>query len=216
MWLSGFTSLLAFSPLFLCQPLLTPKEVQIGDIAHQVNERNFTDDDLPVLSSTKHAGLVDSLTYFGRQIYSDDRSDYKVVRRWQFAYATNHIEEGSIGYQSSYDAGLVSPMYTVFETVDGISDMYLYTVLKTETYRAIFKKNTSGSVNRRGSLRWNTFKQIRVPLPSQIEQGKISETLLSLNTVQEVYQKLLGKFKEQKRGLMQQLLTGAVRVRVEE
>jgi len=24
MWLSGFTSLLAFSPLFLCQPLLTP------------------------------------------------------------------------------------------------------------------------------------------------------------------------------------------------
>jgi len=74
--------------------------VPISKVAKEVNVRNQEDRDYPVLSCTKHYGLVDSLEYFGRQIFSDDLSSYKVVKRGQFAYATNHIEEGSIGLSS--------------------------------------------------------------------------------------------------------------------
>ena len=124
-----------------------------------------------MLSCTKHFGLVDSLTYFGRQMYSDDTSTYKMVKRGQFAYATNHIEEGSIGYQNLHDVALISPMYTVFETDSQVDDNFLYRVLKTEKYRRIFETSTNGTVNRRGSLRWKEFSQIRVPLPSLPEQN---------------------------------------------
>ncbi|MCA0455398.1 MAG: restriction endonuclease subunit S [Chloroflexi bacterium] len=184
----------------------------IGDIAESVSERNAEDIELPVLSCTKYEGLVDSLKYFGKQIYSDDLSTYKVVRKNQFAYATNHIEEGSIGYQNLYDSALISPMYTVFQANEKVFDPFLYSVLKTDLYKYIFQINTSASVDRRGSLRWPQFSRIRVPLPSIQEQQAISKVL---ETEQELLSRnhdLLAGLREQKRGLMQQLLTGAVRV----
>lgn len=186
---------------------------RIGEIAEAISERNVEGDELPVLSCTKYDGLVDSLTYFGRQIFSDDISTYKIVRRGQFAYATNHIEEGSIGYQNLYDAAVISPMYSVFETTEQVHDAYLYSVLKTELYRKIFEVNTSASVDRRGSLRWPQFSRIRVPLPELDEQQAISATLETAQEIIESYRQLLSELQTQKRGLMQQLLTGQVKVR---
>jgi type I restriction enzyme S subunit len=71
--------------------------VAIGEIAREVSSQQHGMGKLPVLSCTKHDGLVDSLGYFKKQVFSHDTSDYKLVKRGQFAYATNHIEEGSIG-----------------------------------------------------------------------------------------------------------------------
>jgi len=188
----------------------------IGDIAAEVSSKNGVKKSLPVLSCTKYDGLVDSLEYFGRQIFSEDISNYKVVKRGQFAYATNHIEEGSIGYQDVYDEAVVSPMYTVFETKTRVNDAYLYRMLKTELYRHIFESNTSGSVNRRGGLRWSDFAKIKVPLPSLDEQCKIVEVLDAADSEIKTSMKLREQLIAQKRGLMQRLLTGQVRVRVDE
>ncbi|MEW8701856.1 MAG: restriction endonuclease subunit S [Candidatus Thiodiazotropha sp.] len=185
----------------------------IGDIAEQVSEKNRNGSELPVLSCTKHNGLVDSLKYFGKQVFSKDLSTYKIVRRDQFAYATNHIEEGSIGYQDIYDEAVISPMYTVFETDDGINDRFLYLVLKTELYRHIFEANTSASVDRRGSLRWKEFSKIHIPVPSLDEQRAIVEVFDCCDRELKLLGQQLDAFKEQKRGLMQQLLTGKVRVK---
>jgi type I restriction enzyme, S subunit len=78
------------------------KIVKIGKIAREVSNFNNSGENIPVLSCTKYDGLVDSLTYFDKQVFSQDTSTYKVVAKGQFAYATNHIEEGSIGYQDVY------------------------------------------------------------------------------------------------------------------
>jgi type I restriction enzyme S subunit len=159
--------------------------------------------------------LVDSLSYFGKQIFSQNLSTYKIVKRGQFAYATNHIEEGSIGYQNLHDEALISPMYTVFQTNSEIDDSFLYKLLKTETYRHIFEAMTSGSINRRGSLRWNHFAQIKLKLPSLEEQKKIAAVLKSCDAEINVLQSKLNAIRQQKRGLMQKLLTGKVRIKTE-
>lgn len=189
--------------------------VPIGKIAKEVSLRNGNSGDLPVLSCTKHQGLVDSLTYFGKQIYSSDTSNYKVVPRKTFAYATNHIEEGSIGYQDLYEKALISPIYTVFMTDTLIDDGFLLKLLKTEWYRHIFEVRTSSSVDRRGSLRWNDFAKIKIPLPSLSEQKIISETVDVLEKEIMLLAKQADALKAQKRGLMQQLLTGKTRVKVD-
>jgi len=188
--------------------------VPISKVAKEVNVRNQEDHNYPVLSCTKHHGLVDSLEYFGRQIFSDDLTSYKVVRRGQFAYATNHIEEGSIGYQDLHDVALISPMYTVYETKDRVDDSFLYKVLKTEKYRHIFEINTNGTVNRRGSLRWKAFSQIHIPLPSLAEQRCIAAVLQSCDCEIELLTQKRDALQRQKKGLMQRLLTGRVRVKV--
>ena len=187
-------------------------DARVGDFADQSGERNGEIQDIPVLSCTKHDGLVESLKYFGKRIFSEDTSNYKVVRRDEFAYATNHIEEGSIGVLDFLDTGLVSPMYTVFSTNDTVRVPFLIALFKTELYRHIFEVHTNASVNRRGSLRWNEFKKLHVALPSIEEQDKIVGILDSCDRELSKRRDQLESLRQQKKGLMQKLLTGELRV----
>ena len=189
------------------------KYISIADIAQEYSAKNKEATDLTVLSCSKYKGLVNSLEYFGKQVFSEDTSTYKIVKYGMFAYATNHIDEGSIGYQNLYAKALISPMYTVFKTDSNrVHDLFLYSVLKTEYYRQIFSINTSASVERRGSLRWKDFSKIKVPLPSLPEQEKIAAVLSAADEEISTLEKQLAAYKQQKLGLMQQLLTGKIRV----
>jgi len=185
----------------------------IGEIARLVTKKNKEGAQLPVLSCTKHQGLVESAHYFSRWVASGDLSSYKRVRRGTFVYATNHIEEGSIGYQDLYDEALVSPMYTVFETCDRICDGFLYLILKTEHYRRIFAINTNASVDRRGGLRWRAFAKIRIPLPSRAEQEGITRVFTIADREIDLLRQQLTALWRQKKGLMQRLISGRLRVR---
>lgn len=188
--------------------------VKIEKVAKEVSERNTDGASHQVLSCTKYDGLVDSLTYFGKQIFSEDLSTYKIVRRNHFAYATNHIEEGSIGYQDVSESAVISPMYTVFKTQNNVDDGFLYKLLKSDRYVHIYQVNTSASVDRRGSLRWTAFAHIRIPLPSLEEQRAIAAVLDGQQQEIDLLKRKCETLKQQKKGLMQQLLTGKVRVNV--
>lgn len=189
--------------------------LKIADFAEQISERNAADDALPVLSCTKHHGLVDSLSYFGKRVFSEDTSGYKVVPRNTFAYATNHIEEGSIGYQNLYDSALISPIYTVFRCEPKmIHDAYLLRVLKTETARHIFESMTSSSVDRRGSLRWNDFSTITLPIPSIAEQKRLDQFFSTVDRELTLLEAKKAALETQKKALMAVLLTGKKRLKV--
>lgn len=191
------------------------KEVRIGDVACEVSERNKDDAALTVISCTKTIGFVNSLDYFKKKVFSDDLSGYKIIRRNQIGYPSNHVEEGSIGIQNLHDAALVSPIYTIFETGPEVDPMYLFRVLKTDRYRQIFAAATSASVDRRGSLRWKAFATIKVRLPSLHEQRRINETLSTADNEISELETSVAKLRTEKKALMQQLLTGKRRVVVD-
>jgi type I restriction enzyme S subunit len=187
--------------------------VALGVITIEVAARNAAGRPLPVLSCTKHRGLVFSEKYFGKRVYAENTSNYRVVARGEFAYATNHIEEGSIGYQNICEAGLVSPIYTVFKSRGDIDDAYLYRVLKSPLLVHHYRVNTSSSVDRRGSLRYDEFARIHIWLPKKEEQRAIENTLATCDEELRLLQAKRNALDQQKRGLMQKLLTGAIRVR---
>ena len=189
--------------------------LKIGKVAKEVSVRNNNSNAI-VLSCSKYDGLVNSLDYFGKKVFSDDTSNYKVVKKWQFAYPSNHVEEGSIGLLEHCDEGIVSPIYVVFETnQEQVYSPFLYKLLKTEIFRHIFQVSTSSSVDRRGSLRWNEFSTIKIPVPSIEEQKNIAETLNTAQDEINLMKQLSEKYKKQKQGLMQKLLTGEWRVKGE-
>lgn len=105
-------------------------------------------------------------------------------------------------------------MYTVFKTKENVYAPFLYKVFKTELYRHIFEANTSGSIDRRGSLRWKQFRQIHIPCPSIEEQKKIFTCIDTCDREIKLLQQLADAVKTQKKGLMQKLLTGKIRVKV--
>lgn len=191
------------------------KNIAIKDFAIEVSLKNNRNENWEVLSCTKYDGLVPSLQYFGRQVFSKDITQYKIVPQYCFAYATNHIEEGSIGYQSIYKNSLISPMYTVFKTDSNmIDDIFLYKLLKS--HRAIYLYNVmmEGSIDRRGGLRWDNFSTIKFLLPDIKEQSAIADILVSCDNEVLLAKQKLNKFRQQKKGLMQVLLTGKKRVNI--
>jgi type I restriction enzyme S subunit len=204
--LTGKKKLKGFNDIWLTK--------RIKDFSLEISSKNKEDEDLIVLSCTKHRGLIPSLEYFGRKIYSDNLKTYKIVEKNVFAYATNHIEEGSIGYQSKYEKALISPMYTVFKTEENINDEFLFRVLKSNTYIQEYQKRMEGSIDRRGGLRWQEFSKIKVSVPSYEEQTAIALTLETADQQLKSYQNKLEALQLQKKGLMQQLLTGKIRVNV--
>jgi len=188
------------------------RKIPIGDIADHYSTKNKANDEIVVLSCTKYDGLVPSLEYFGRKVYGDDISKYKMVPKGYFAYATNHIEEGSIGLQTDLEVGLVSPMYTVFKTKKQIHDAFFFRMLKTEKMIYKYQSNMSGSIARRGGLRWNDFKTIKVYIPEFEEQKAINDIFIETDNELANHKAKLFQLETQKKGLMQQLLTGQLRV----
>lgn len=186
--------------------------VRIGEIAQEVKSRGQVDGAV-VYSCTKHEGLVPSLEYFGKQVFSRNLDNYKRLEVGDFAYATNHIEEGSIGLLRPGQAvGLVSPMYTVFRPNKGVNSAFLYSLLKMESYRRVFEARMSASVDRRGSLRWKEFSKIKVGLPTKPEQDRIARTLLLADQEIEQLGRLRELFESYKRGLLSRLLSGEIQV----
>ena len=188
------------------------KEVRLEDIAIQSTQKNTENQEIRVLSCTKYDGLVDSLEYFGRKMFSEDISKYKLVKKEEICYATNHIEEGSIGILDEYDIGLVSPMYTVFRIDPHYNSGYIFRILKSDSYVELYKSLMSASVNRRGSLRWKEFSKIKIKLPPVDEQIEIANLMNLMDKNLELLEQELAALKLQKKGLMQLLLTGIVRV----
>lgn len=187
------------------------KTVEIGDIAKQVSIRNINGDTLTVLSCTKYSGLVKSLEYFGRQVFGDNLAAYKVIKKNQFAYATNHIEEGSLGYQNLEERALISPMYTVFETFGEVDDYFLFSLLKTPRMIYLYQSNMSGSIARRGGLRWNTFSTLPITIPHLEEQRAIGRIIKTTRDEIDLLEKKLHLLEKQRKFLLNNLVTGKIR-----
>ena len=185
---------------------------QMGDVVSLCSEKNNLGADIPVLTCSKHLGFVDSLSYFKNQVFSKDLSGYKIIRRGQIGYPINHVEEGSIGLQDLYDVALVSPIYVVCSPKKDINSFFLHRLLKLESYRQEFANATTSSINRRGSLRWPVFSIIHVTLPPIDEQVAIAAILNDVETEIAALEKRRDKTRAIKQGMMQQLLTGRVRL----
>lgn len=179
-------------------------------------ERYTANEPLEVLSCTKNQGFVRSLDYFKNQVFSRNLSGYRVIRRGDIGYPANHIEEGSIGVQETYEAALVSPIYVVMRPIGGVDTYFIQRQLKLDYFRQEFARVTNASVNRRGSLRWSQFSQIEVRIPDYDEQRAISRCLRDSEKELNALRCRLEKARAVKQGMMQQLLTGRTRLPVQE
>ena len=185
---------------------------KIGELLLPRVERHTGGDHLEVLSCTKHQGFVRSLDYFKNQVFSRNLAGYRIIRRGDIGYPANHVEEGSIGVQETYDTALVSPIYVVMQPLGDIDTYFLQRQLKLDYFRQEFARVTNASVNRRGSLRWGQFSQIEVLIPDGKEQRTVSRCIRDSEAELHLLQHRLAKAKAERQGMMQQLLTGRTRL----
>ena len=187
----------------------------IGSFAREVSERNHGGNDVRVLSVTNSRGFVLPEDQFRRRVASANLSNYKIVRRGQYAYNPSRINVGSIARLDTWDQGVLSPMYVVFQLDEAkIDSDYLSHWLNSHEARYRIAKSAQGSV--RQTVSFKEFAAIQIPLPERGRQTRIARYLNALSKEIDLLKAYRDKLKKQERGLMQKLLTGQWRLSAEE
>jgi len=186
------------------------KEVKLGDIIKECKEQTTKNNEYPVLTSSRK-GLFLQEDYFSKQVASDDNTGYKIVRKGDFTYRTMSDDGDFVFNQlENYEIGIVSPAYAVFRPTR-VNSIYLRNLLNSYTFKKYIKKVVQGGT--RLSFRFNDLKEIKVLIPSLEEQNAIGDILLKAEEQIALMEQELFELKQQKKGLMQLLLTGKVRVK---
>jgi len=184
---------------------------RVSDFAIEVSTRNKESKIERVLSVTNRNGFILPEDRFERRIASSDVSNYKIVEYGQYAYNPSRINVGSIARLDQWNCGALSPMYTIFDLNDKKidSDYFLHWLSSTEAKQRI-KNSSQGSV--RETVGFSDFGLIPIPIPNLQKQQEIAKTLNTAKKEITILEEILAKYKSQKKGLMQKLLTGKIRV----
>jgi type I restriction enzyme S subunit len=128
---------------------------------------------------------------------------------------------GSVGHIALYDSAipygqvrLNSGMVIMRDSNFLFNKIYLYQLLKSPIVTKQLELITSGSAQPQLTIKG--LKRLRLPIPSIIEQQKIASILSAVDEKLETLKNKKAQHQELKKGLMQQLLTGKMRVKVEE
>lgn len=187
------------------------KETKLGKCLKEKSDRNTKNIDL-VLNVTNKFGFVTQVEYFDKSVASDNMTNYKIVKKGNFAYNPSRINVGSIALLESYEIGILSPMYVVFECLKNSDNRFLKFWFQSHNFIGNLYKYLAGSV--RKSLNFKDMKTISIKLPNLNEQQKIAEVLAACDDEINLLNLKLENLKKQKQGLMQKLLSGKIRVRI--
>ena len=191
------------------------KDIRLKNVLREEKSRNKDDTIERVLSVTNHSGFVLPEDQFSKRVASDDVSNYKVVRKGQYGYNPSRLNVGSFARLDRYEEGLLSPMYVVFSVNEMHlnSDYFLYWMSSNEATQRI-TGSTQGSV--RDSVGFDALCGFPFQLPPMDEQQKIASVLAKANQEITLLQQKIDALKQEKKSLMQRLLTGKCRVKVED
>ncbi len=185
---------------------------QLFDIIDEVNDGNIH---IPMTISAKY-GFISQQNKFDRIIAGDSLKRYTLIKQGDFAYNkgnSNLYEMGCI-YSLKEQSALVPFVYICFRAKDGVCiEFYSQYFINHGLDQQLRKIITSGA---RGDGLLNVDKHdffaLKVPYPTYDEQSSIANILLMADKEIELAKSKLAAYRTQKRGLMQQLLTGKKRV----
>ena len=138
-----------------------------------------------VYTVSKDYGIIPSLEYWTKtaseyrrsyQIYSDDTSNYNVIRQNMFAYNPARLNIGSISCLLDGEDGLISPMYVVFKLNEELlSPKYLLYYIKSP--KILFEIESMKEEGARFRFDFKNWDKIEIPIPSLKTQEKIVKIL---------------------------------------
>ena len=140
----------------------------------------------------------------GKDNSSEDKSNYKVVRKGDMVYNSMRMWQGANGV-SSYD-GIVSPAYTVLTAKVSICNEYFAALFKNYKLINEFRKNSQGMTSDTWNLKYPQIETIKVCIPSLTEQERIADMFGTLEKRIAKQAQLVDSLKKYKRGLISELL----------
>ncbi|MGI9249698.1 MAG: restriction endonuclease subunit S [Pseudohongiellaceae bacterium] len=210
---------------WLCQQYFTPNSAiasswehhRIGDFVKQRKEKTIPSKNVPLYSLTIEDGVTEKTDRYNREFLVKDKGNktYKVVHPKDIVFNPANLRWGAIARSEKSHKVAISPIYEVFEVLEGeIDGDFLTFALTCKRQIGVFATKTEGTLIERMAVKADIFElcEIIAP-PSREEQKRIAETLNATKKEIDLLKSLVGHYRTQKRSLMQTLLTGKQKVK---
>ena len=174
---------------------------KLGAIFKERTERATGDEEL--LSVTIGNGVIRQADSVKRNIASEDKSNYKIVRKGDVPYNSMRMWQGAVG-NSEYD-GIVSPAYTVLVPTAQANGKFFMELFKKESTLKIFQRWSQGLTSDTWNLKYPVLSSIEFYVPSIEEQTKIAENFKSLDNLITLYQRKCDELVKIKKYMLQNM-----------
>tara|TARA_R110000868_G_C10945660_1_gene767413 strand:- start:1539 stop:2789 length:1251 start_codon:yes stop_codon:yes gene_type:complete len=197
------------------------KMFRFGKIVEKIKRKNTVGEE-HVLTASGEFGLVDQREFFNRSVAGANLASYYLLKRGEFAYNRSSMKGypfGAIKRLNLYPQGVLSTLYICFGiTHESCDSNYLCHFFEARLLDKQLRGVTQVGGRAHGLLNItdSDFYSMKIVLPSFEEQQRIAAILDTQNIEIEHLRKKLDHLREQKKGLMQQLLTGKVRVNTDQ
>ena len=176
----------------------------IGNVIEQISKRNKNNAIQNVLSVSNRQGFIKQSDQFeNRNVASEDTSNYKIVEKNDFAFNPARINVGSIARLTTFEKGIVSPMYICFRTQESVAPEYIDFFFESKHFYCEIQKRLEGSV--RQCLSFEGLCNIPFSLPSLEMQQRIGKRLFTLGQKIKTETDLLELLNKQKQYLLRQM-----------
>jgi type I restriction enzyme S subunit len=185
------------------------KKLGAGEVFKSISIKGFEDEEL--LSATQDRGIIPRTMLDGRVTMPDGTtSGYKLVEPGDFVISLRSFQGG---LEYSYYRGIVSPAYIVLKPKKKINDEFYKQYYKS--YEFIGRLATAVIGIRDGKqVSYDDYCIVKIPYPSFEEQTAIAQVLQAADKEIQLLKVKTDKLREQKRGMMQVLLTGKKRLKI--
>jgi type I restriction enzyme S subunit len=174
-----------------------------------ITEKNYPDEEL--LSVTQNRGVIPRSMLEGRVMSPNGTTaSYKLIKSGDFAISLRSFQ-GGVEY-SNYQ-GIISPAYTVLRPKIDINTEFYRHFFKTYIFIEKYLNLAVIGIRDGKQISIPDFMSIKIPVPPLEEQKQIAEALSTAQQEIDLLKHMAEKYKTQKRGLMQKLLTGEWRVK---
>jgi type I restriction enzyme, S subunit len=192
---------------------------RLGDIVERVTRRNSFGS-TNVLTSSARGGLVNQQEYFNRSVAAEDLSGYYLLKKGEFAYNRSRAKGypfGAIKRLDPYPEGVISTLYLCFRLRSGAaaSSDYLCHYFDGGFLNSGLRMIAKEGARAHGLLNVTAdeFFDLDIFLPSLAEQQRIATILDTADQELTLLRQKRTALDQQKRGLMQRLMTGKLRVK---
>ena len=194
------------------------KRIKLGDIAERIRRKN-EEDNKNVVTISAQRGFVVQTDFFNKSVASETLDNYYLVHKDEFCYNksySNGYPMGAIKRLNSFDKAVVTTLYICFKLKNKASVNIDYFEQYCES--GIFNKELVKVANEGGrahgllNVTPSDFFNMHMRIPNIDEQNAIANVLVNADKEIELANEKLSYLQSQKRGLMQQLLTGKKRI----
>jgi type I restriction enzyme S subunit len=205
---------------WLMQQLLTGKKrlkgfegewrkLGAGEIFRSITKKGFANEEL--LSATQDRGMIPRTMLEGRVTMPTTGTEgFKLVEIGDFVISLRSFQGG---LEYSYYRGLVSPAYTVLKPKTPINEEFYKQYFKSSDFIGHLSIAVIG-IRDGKQISFDDFCTVKIPYPTIAEQTAIAQVLQAADKEISLLKAIAEKLREQKKGLMQLLLTGKVRLKI--